>query len=126
MGKFKLKTKSREKRFLDFISGKTKSVNPIKKKKTKQGKKSRWIGIDEFEENHTNDRRTYYRAEYLKSDHWKNLRKEKLAENGKICESCGRKNNLDIHHLDYKNLYDVTLEDLKVLCRKCHNDEHKK
>jgi hypothetical protein len=28
------------------------------------------------------------------------------------------------HHLNYKNLYDVELSDLKTLCRKCHTEVH--
>ena len=99
------------------------SRNPIPNNTIPQGRKNRWIGINEFKKNHTNNKREYYRNEYLKSEHWKNLKYEKL---NKICycEKCGNKNNIDVHHLNYKNLYDVKLEDLQVLCRKCHSNEH--
>jgi hypothetical protein len=70
-----------------------------------------------------NDNREYYRTIYLQSDHWKELRERKLSKN-RFCESCGNAENLDVHHLRYKNLLDVTEEDLKVLCRICHDIEH--
>ena len=69
-------------------------------------------------------RRDYYRNIYLKSDHWKNLRKEKKKLNP-VCEVCGSKKKLDVHHKNYRSLYDVLLEDLQTLCRRCHNSRHK-
>ncbi len=66
-----------------------------------------------------NDNRDYYRKVYLKSQHWNDLKKEKLKLSP-ICEVCGSKRSLDVHHEEYRNLYDVLLVDLKTLCRKCH------
>jgi 5-methylcytosine-specific restriction endonuclease McrA len=77
----------------------------------------------DFPENHINDKRDYYREEYLKSEHWKNLKCSKFNANP-CCEECSSKNRLDVHHLVYKNLYDVLLSDLKTLCRKCHKAKH--
>jgi hypothetical protein len=67
----------------------------------------------------------YYWNVYLKSDHWKELRSKKLLMN-LMCEVCGTDKHLDVHHISYKNLYDVTVSDLKTLCRKCHVGEHNK
>lgn len=67
----------------------------------------------------------FYRNVYLTSEHWKNLRKEKLEKQSK-CERCGTALSLDVHHENYRGLYDVTLEDLHVFCRVCHNKEHHK
>lgn len=67
----------------------------------------------------------FYRENYLKSDHWKFLREEKLRLNAQ-CEKCGSLRLLDVHHKDYKGLYDVKISDLQTLCRKCHDKEHKK
>lgn len=67
--------------------------------------------------------RDYYRNEYLKSDHWVSLRSKKLELNP-CCQECGSDFMVEPHHKDYKNLYDVTLDDLKSLCRKCHNKVH--
>ena len=67
--------------------------------------------------------RNSYHSEYLKSEHWRKLRNEKLKLDAS-CENCGRINNLDVHHINYKNLYDVTIFDLKTLCRTCHHRIH--
>lgn len=72
----------------------------------------------------TDNRKQRYQI-YLRGEHWQNLRKEKLEKNPK-CEKCGTYNSLDIHHLQYRDLYDVTLKDLQTLCRLCHDKEHDK
>jgi len=69
------------------------------------------------------NKQDYYRNVYLLSEHWRNLRKEKLKLNP-ICEVCGARRRLDVHHLHYRNLYDVLVEDLKTLCRRCHGKVH--
>src|ERR1035437_5576370 len=61
------------------------------------------------------NKRDYYRNVYLRSEHWKNLRKEKKKLNP-VCEVCGSKKKLDVHHINYRMLYDVLLEDLQTLC----------
>lgn len=69
--------------------------------------------------------------EYLKSDHWKNLRKRKWASVHRRgikphCGICGISEvPLDVHHKEYKNLYDVDLSLLVLLCRNCHSTAHK-
>ena len=70
-------------------------------------------------------KQAWYRKVYLRSEHWKNLRKEKKKVNP-ICEVCGAKKKLDVHHKHYRNLYDVILEDLETLCRKCHKKRHER
>jgi len=69
-------------------------------------------------------RRDWYRNIYLCSEHWKQLRKEKKRLNP-VCEICGSKKKLDVHHKNYRGIYDVLLEDLQTLCRRCHNSRHK-
>lgn len=49
----------------------------------------------------TNDKRRWYRQEYLKSEHWKSLRRQKLAINP-TCEQCGASKRVEPHHLRYK------------------------
>lgn len=67
----------------------------------------------------------FYRFSYLKSDHWKSLRLEKLASTGAACCRCEHIDpSNDVHHLNYKNLWDVELMDLVVLCRPCHKKVH--
>ena len=72
-----------------------------------------------------NDYQDYYRNVYLLSEHWKRLRKKKLRLNP-ICEKCRARKHLDVHHLRYKHLYDVLVEDLQTLCRRCHCKVHGK
>jgi ribosomal protein L44E len=67
--------------------------------------------------------RYYYRNVYLESDHWKNLRREKL-EKTPFCEKCNKDYCLDVHHLEYRNLFGVSIKDLQTLCRICHEKEH--
>lgn len=73
----------------------------------------------------TNDHREWYRKVYLKSAHWRELKRLKLRENPK-CQRCqhGVRAQLDVHHINYRNIFDVGLDDLETLCRPCHNSEH--
>lgn len=44
---------------------------------------------------------------------------------GKRCNICKSRKNLDVHHLIYRDLFNIrTKEDLRVLCRKCHYQIH--
>ena len=63
---------------------------------------------------------------YLKSDHWQNLRKAKLKEAGYVCQRCGAKDcMLQVHHKVYrKSWLDTELFELEVLCDPCHDKEH--
>ena len=56
---------------------------------------------------------------YLNSSDWKLKRKAKLATTRR-CAICGSEENIDIHHLIYKDLFNVERKDLRVLCRRCH------
>lgn len=65
--------------------------------------------------------------EYLKSKDWKDKRNNKRAKVSR-CGICASEDVLDVHHLNYKNLFDVELSDLRVLCHRCHflaHDLHK-
>lgn len=69
--------------------------------------------------------RHFYRFKYLKSEHWQNLRLEKLVEVDACCFRCGMRDlSNDVHHVNYRKLFDVTLADLVVLCRRCHTLMH--
>lgn len=62
--------------------------------------------------------------EYLKSDHWQSLRKRKLSHSKCRCAICGSTDRLEVHHLQYKNIFDVDLTDLRILCNRCHDLFH--
>ena len=67
-------------------------------------------------------RETY--ADFLECEWWKRLSRAKRNHVGK-CEECGSRNLLQSHHKRYPiNLFDTTFDDLKVLCRPCHEKEH--
>jgi len=61
---------------------------------------------------------------YLLSQHWTDLRQQKFAEAGKACKSCNGKNDIQCHHIRYKNFTDCTTADLIVLCEDCHKVLH--
>jgi 5-methylcytosine-specific restriction endonuclease McrA len=65
-------------------------------------------------------RQIQYR-EYLKSDDWK---KKRAKKNPQRCGVCASTENLDVHHIHYRNLLDVEMSDLRVLCRTCHSVFH--
>ena len=62
--------------------------------------------------------------EYLKTPHWKELRKRKLKQQKYTCEVCDCKFHLQVHHLTYERLGHERLKDLAVLCPKCHKLIH--
>lgn len=69
--------------------------------------------------------KAWYRKVYLASDHWSELRSRALQILGKRCSHCGECDSiLDVHHLNYRNIFDVLVSDLQVLCRSCHATEH--
>lgn len=61
---------------------------------------------------------------YLKSSKWKEKRKEALDFYGRKCSECSVKSNLQVHHLTYDNLFNERIEDLRILCKKCHEAVH--
>lgn len=73
--------------------------------------------------NDTGEKCTGYK-EYLQSKHWALLRKKYIKSNT-VCASCGSKDNLQLHHVSYKNLGNEFSADFLVLCDKCHKNIHK-
>ena len=67
-------------------------------------------------------RREKYR-EYLKTDHWKEVRLRYLKKN---CGGCGGTYMLQLHHLNYDHLFAETELDLITLCKICHQKIHRK
>ena len=70
--------------------------------------------------------------EYLKSEDWKQLVKQRLEIDKYRCQMCGcsgtQNNPLECHHLSYTHIYQEqnrVYEDLITLCRHCHKDVHK-
>jgi len=70
-----------------------------------------------------NDSASYRR--YLRTHHWRRVRKAVLAEQGGECSCCGRvPKRPHVHHVRYNNLWRERRGDLTVLCGNCHNGWH--
>lgn len=71
--------------------------------------------------------RTMPYAEYLKTDHWQELRTRMLKRAGYSCQVCNSKNvSLHVHHRTYANRGNEDYSDLIVLCANCHGKFHDK
>lgn len=63
--------------------------------------------------------------EYLKSDHWANLKRQKSKRGKKRCEGCKTRVKLQLHHMIYReNWKETELLDLCWLCGPCHKKFH--
>ena len=60
--------------------------------------------------------------EHLASPKWQELRQQVIARQGGQCK-CGAPGT-DVHHLTYQRLGGEQLDDLELLCRQCHQQEH--
>lgn len=64
-------------------------------------------------------------SEYLKSPHWQETRRKRLDKDGDACVLCGSKENLNVHHRNYRNVGKEDVEnDLVTLCTECHTFVH--
>ena len=69
--------------------------------------------------------------DFLQTDYWVYLRDYTVMIRGVACEACHRvvslsAENLEVHHLSYERRGSEWRhpEDLKVVCRNCHEKEH--
>ena len=72
---------------------------------------------------HVEQRQDDYRA-YLRSPEWQELRKAALKRAGGRCQVCNNPERLEVHHRTYERIFEETLDDLTVLCRRCHETHH--
>lgn len=62
---------------------------------------------------------------YLRSEHWDEIRFCALLVADDCCEFCGNHGvELNVHHLNYDNLWNEQPSDVIVLCASCHADVH--
>ena len=58
---------------------------------------------------------------YLQSEAWRRKRIARLDFDHNECTICGNKRNLDVHHVNYDNIFKEDIyRDLRTLCRDCH------
>jgi 5-methylcytosine-specific restriction endonuclease McrA len=69
------------------------------------------------------DKRKAYN-EYIKSKDWAKNTVFLIKRSNNQCEICGSQNNLQRHHISYKNFGYEKPEDLLFVCEKCHNELH--
>lgn len=70
------------------------------------------------------DLRTMPYAEYLRTSEWQTTRRAKLEQVGHQCRRCGTDRPLHVHHLTYDHVGHEWLDELVVLCKRCHSDIH--
>lgn len=71
------------------------------------------------------DLKTMNYLKYRDSEHWKQFCKFALEHYGHACQMCGASNTkLDVHHKTYESRGEETIDDVLVLCRKCHIQYH--
>lgn len=63
-------------------------------------------------------------ALYLQSPIWKAKRLTILEDRGYKCENCQSRRSLQVHHLTYVRVGKELPEDLRLLCRNCHEKVH--
>lgn len=61
---------------------------------------------------------------YLLTNHWGRFRRRAIAHYGGRCERCSAERRLEVHHLRYPTLGTETMDDVRVLCRRCHDARH--
>lgn len=66
----------------------------------------------------------WYHTVYLNSEHWRQLREAKFAVSGRACQQCASTHKIQVHHLAYRAIFDVTVIDLLVVCGSCHERLH--
>lgn len=63
---------------------------------------------------------------YIQSYAWRKKRDYALKVLGEKCQECDKADVfLQVHHKHYKTLYHERLEDVKILCKPCHDSTHK-
>lgn len=85
-----------------------------------------WAEGIEAEQRRTRElERMHYKKDYLQSPEWKRLRVLVIGRAGGQCERCRRRaGEWNVHHLTYERRGHELLEDLILLCRRCHRAEH--
>jgi len=59
-----------------------------------------------------------------RSKHWRRTRAEALKYYGEMCVLCGSKIGIEVHHRTYTRRGSELMQDLIVLCEKCHRRFH--
>lgn len=63
-------------------------------------------------------------SEHMKSAKWRLLRVKVFRRCNNICEGCGDRQAVQVHHLSYRHLGDELLFELAAVCLECHEKIH--
>ena len=63
-------------------------------------------------------------GEYLLTKEWRKFRELALIKAGNACQVCNSTERLNVHHRTYENFGHERLEDVTVLCERCHKFYH--
>lgn len=63
-------------------------------------------------------------SEYLKTPAWQAKRQKVLKRANGICEGCGEKPPVQVHHKTYEHVGDEFLWELAAVCMDCHERAH--
>lgn len=86
-----------------------------------------WAAKDERRRRELHELRTMPYSDYLRTNHWQELRLRKLRSAKGHCSLCHRTGiQLHVHHSTYERRGQEYLNDLIVLCSVCHSEFHQK
>ena len=97
-----------------------------KKQKLIRKKLRRSFTAQVLKEIESHKRKEYYNR-LLEDKRWKEFRLKVMSERGNKCECCGGTDILQIHHTFYisgKMPWEYDIDDMRVLCKKCHQRIH--
>lgn len=94
------------------------------RRKWERGAEQRAIGLAHKAAALANPGRTAEYDIYLKSPQWFAKRDQALKHYGAVCDECGKKSDLQVHHKTYARLGNEEMKDLQILCRDCHMALH--
>jgi len=82
--------------------------------------------FQELEKNkkNTNELKLLKYNDYLKTAHWKKIKKQIRKKYNNQCQICNSKNKLNVHHKTYERKGEELEEDLILLCQSCHKKFH--
>jgi len=66
------------------------------------------------------------KQQHLGSDYWHQLKQKRTKIASGICERCGSAENLELHHIHYLSLGSEDIDDVRLVCRDCHQAIHDK
>ena len=83
------------------------------------------IWVDNFNCEAGREQRKRRYLEYMRSEDWKKLKRQRMLMDGDMCQHCGTGKNLQVHHLTYRHLgQPEEIDDLRTLCQECHRKVH--